>query len=274
MRNKKVAAAVLLLSTLVIGACGTGGDNAGNANSADSQSSAEVTQSEKVYQNMYDDSLVLFESGKYSEAGGTIDLLLQNDLSEYADLEAKAQELRGKINSAQVETMKEEPTYELVENSDYKDERNSVLVSQEYTESTGNDILEASDEEIKTWLANKEQEKSQSESSAESTEPEESGNTESKASENTETEATLTPEEEEVFVLEQVVAQTGISPENNQFFTSKISEDAYQVEIRNSHEVDGVEISNMVGMFEYNLSTKKVEKMNPVTGEYEVVNPQ
>ena len=272
MRNKKVATAVLFLSTLVIGACGNGGDSAGNASSADSQSSAEVTQSEEIYQNMYDDSLVLFESEKYSEAGGIIDLLLQNDLSEYADLEAKAQELRDEISSAQVETIKEEPTYELVENSAYKDERNSVLISQDYTNDTGNNILEASDQEIETWLASKEQETnqpevSQSESSSESTE-----STETEESESAET--ALTPEEEEIFVLEQVIALTGISPEDNQFFTSKLNEDTYQVEIRNSHEVDGVEISNMVGMFEYSMSKEEVKRMNPVTGEYEIVEPQ
>lgn len=275
MRNKKVAATVLLLSTLVIGACGNGGDSASNASSADSQSSAEVTQSEEIYQNMYDDSLVLFESEKYSEAGGTIDLLLQNDLSEYPDLEAKAQELRDEISSVQAQTIKEEPTYELVENSAYKDERNSVLISQDFANDTGNDILEVSDEEIETWLASKEQETSQpevsqSESSSESTESAES--TETEESESVET--ALTPEEEEIFVLEQVIAQTGISPENNQFFTSKLDDDTYQVEIRNSHEVDGVEISNMVGMFEYTLSAEQVKRMNPVTGEYEVVNPQ
>lgn len=271
MRNKKVATAVLFLSTLVIGACGNGGDSANSASSAESQSSSEVTQSEEIYQNMYDDGLILFESEKYSEAGGIIDLLLQNDLSEYADLEAQAQELREKISSAQVETIKEEPTYELVENSAYKDERNSVLISEDYMKATGKSIMEASDEEIETWLASKEQEtsqpevnQSQSNSESESTETEESESTE----------PALTPEEEEVFVLEQVVALTGISPENNQFFTSKLDEDTYQVEIRNSHEVDGVEISNMVGMFEYTLSTNEVEKMNPVTGEYEVVDPQ
>ena len=271
MRNKKIATAVLLLSTLVIGACGNGGDSASNASSADSQSSVEVTQSEEIYQNMYDDSLVLFESEKYSEAGGTIDLLLQNDLSEYPDLEAKAQELRDEISSVQVETIKEEPTYELVENSAYKDERNSVLISQEYANDTGNDILEVSDEEIETWLASKEQETSQPEiSQSQSSESTESTETEESES----AEPALTPEEEEIFVLEQVIAQTGISPENNQFFTSKLDDDTYQVEIRNSHEVDGVEISNMVGMFEYTLSAEQVKRMNPVTGEYEVVNPQ
>ncbi|MBM6615994.1 hypothetical protein JTF06_13965 [Desemzia sp. RIT804] len=272
MRNKKIATAVLLLSTIVIGACGNGGGNASNASSADSQSSAEVTQTEEIYQNMYDDSLILFESGKYSEAGGTIDLLLQNDLSEYADLEAKAQELRAEISSAQVESIKEEPTYELVENSAYKAERNSVLISQEYADATGNDILEASDEEIETWLANKEQEMNQSEDNQSQSSSESTESTESEESGSTET--VLTPEEEEIFVLEQVIALTGISPENNQFFTSKLNEDTYQVEIRNSHEVDGVEISNMVGMFEYSLSTEEVKKMNPVTGEYEIVDPQ
>lgn len=259
MKHKKVASAILLLSTLVIGACGNGENNAATSSSQGVESSVETTQSESVYQNMYDESLVLYESGKYSEAGGTLELLLQNDLSEYEELETKALELKEKITAAQVETAKEEPVNEVVEDSEYKDERNSVLVSQEYSDETGKDIATVSDEELASWLTEKEETK-QTETVTEESE--------------SASESEMTAEEEEIYVLDQVIAQTGISPAENQFFTSKIGEDTYQVEIRHSHEVDGVEISNMIGMFEYSLSEDQVKRMNPVTGEYEVVAPQ
>lgn len=260
MKNKKVTSAILLLSTLVIGACGNGENSAATSNSQEIESSVETTQSESVYQNMYDESLVLYESGKYSEAGGTLELLLQNDLSEYGELETKALELKEKITAAQVETAKEEPVNEVVEDSEYKDERNSVLVSQEYSDETGKDIATVSDEELASWLTEKEETK-QTETVTEE-------------SESTASESEMTAEEEENYVLDQVIAQTGISPSENQFFTSKIGEDTYQVEIRHSHEVDGIDISNMIGMFEYSLSEDQVKRMNPVTGEYEVVAPQ
>lgn len=259
MKHKKVASAILLLSILVIGACGNGENNAATSSSQEVESSVETTQSESVYQNMYDESLVLYESGKYSEAGGTLELLLQNDLSEYEELETKALELKEKITAAQVETAKEEPVNEVVEDSEYKDERNSVLVSQEYSDETGKDIATVSDEELASWLTEKEETK-QTETVTEESE--------------SASESEMTAEEEEIYVLDQVIAQTGISPAENQFFTSKIGEDTYQVEIRHSHEVDGVEISNMIGMFEYSLSEDQVKRMNPVTGEYEVVAPQ
>lgn len=259
MKHKKVASAILLLSTLVIGACGNGENSAATSSSQEVESSVETTQSESVYQNMYDESLVLYESGKYSEAGGTLELLLQNDLSEYEELETKALELKEKITAAQVETAKEEPVNEVVEDSEYKDERNSVLVSQEYSDETGKDIATVSDEELASWLTEKEETK-QTETVTEESE--------------SASESEMTAEEEEIYVLDQVIAQTGISPAENQFFTSKIGEDTYQVEIRHSHEVDGVEISNMIGMFEYSLSEDQVKRMNPVTGEYEVVAPQ
>jgi len=260
MKHKKVASAILLLSTLVIGACGNGENSAATSSSQEVESSVETTQSESVYQNMYDESLVLYESGKYSEAGGTLELLLQNDLSEYEELETKALELKEKITAAQVETAKEEPVNEVVEDSEYKDERNSVLVSQEYSDETGKDIATVSDEELASWLTEKEETK-QTETVTEE-------------SESAASESEMTAEEEENYVLDQVIAQTGISPSENQFFTSKIGEDTYQIEIRHSHEVDGVEISNMIGMFEYSLSEDQVKRMNPVTGEYEVVAPQ
>lgn len=278
MKNKRSKLAVVFLSTLIIGACGNGENNTSAASSSESEVSSETTQGSQAYQKMYDDALALYEAGKYSEASGSIGLLLQNDLSDQGDLETQAKELQEKINTAQVEAVKEDESYSLIENSKYKTERDSVIIGEKFAAETGKDIKEATDEEIEAWLAEQETVQTEpvesSEESTESTETEaaqsESSSSESET-ESSEKQTTMTPEEEQIYVLEQVIAKTGISPQDNQFFTSKINDTTYQVEIRHSHEVDGVGISNMVGMYQYDLATEKVQKMDPITGEYQPV---
>ena len=46
---------------------------------------------------MYTDGLAQYDAEKYDEAAGTIGLLLQNDLSEYNDIETKATSLKEDI---------------------------------------------------------------------------------------------------------------------------------------------------------------------------------
>lgn len=274
MKNKKSRLAVVFLSTLIIGACGNGETNSGASNSQESEVSSEATQGSQAYQKMYDDALALYEAGKYSEAGGSIGLLLQNDLSGYEDLEADAKALQEKINSAQVAEVKEDESYELTENSKYKEERNSVMITEKFEADTGKGIKEATDEEIASWLAEDETvQAAPQESSEESTESEtaESESQSESQSESAEEQTEMSSEEEQVYVLEQVIATTGISAEDNQFFTSKVDDNTYQVEIRHSHEVDGVGISNMVGMYQYDLETGAVLKMDSITGEYQSV---
>lgn len=272
MKNKKSQLAVVFLSTLIIGACGNGETNSGTASSSESESavSSEVSQGNQAYQKMYDDALALYEAEKYSEAGGTVGLLLQNNLSEYPDLEAEAKELQEKIQTSHVEVVKEDESYELMEKSEYKDERNSIIISEKFAADTGKDTKEATDEEMKTWLA--EEKTVQAESAAPESESVESESESSATeSESSAEETVMSPEEEQIHVLNEVIAITGIDPQDNQFFTSKVDDNTYQVEIRHSHEVDGVGISNMVGMYRYDLATEKVQKMDPVTGKYQAV---
>lgn len=267
MKNKRSKLAVVFLSTLIIGACGNGETNSGTASSQESEVSSEATQGSQAYQKMYDDALALYEAEKYNEAGGSIGLLLQNDLSEYPELEADAKELQEQINAAQVEAVTEDESYELTENSQYKNERESVIVAEEFAADTDKNIKDATDEEIAAWLAK--EENVQTEPAAETQESAES--TESTESEPAEEEAELSPAEEQIQAMEAVIAAAGISPQDNQFFTSKIDDTTYQVEIRHSHEVDGVGISNMVGMYRYDTKTGEVLKMDSITGEYQPV---
>lgn len=268
MKKKWSRLLFISLSMVALSACGTNNENEG-ASSEATQSESVVSEStisestssqtedstteeislQEKYDKMYTDGLAQYEAGKYDEAAGTIGLLLQNDLSEYSEVETKATSLNEDITLAQAEEAKADEATALIENSEYKTERTSDLATAEFSEATGKDIKTVSDDEISTWLSDKEA--AIEESSSETTE--------------------ATPEEELTEVLDQIVAITGISPEDNQFYATKTNEQTYTVEIRHSHEVDGVGISNMVGMFEYNLETKELKKMDPLTGEYTVI---
>lgn len=271
MKKKWSRLLIISLSMMALSACGTNNENEGATSEATQSESmvsesaisettssqvadSSIKESEEVslqekYNKMYTDGSDQYHAGKYDEAAGTIELLLQNDLSEYSDIETKATSLKEQITLAQAEEAKASEATALIENSAYKTERTSDLAAAEFAEATGKDIKTVSDDEISSWLSDKEA------ATAESS--------------NATTEAT--PEEEMTTVLDAVVSITGISPEDNQFYATKTNEQTYTVEIRHSHEVDGVGISNMVGMFEYNLATKELKKMDPLTGEYSVV---
>lgn len=264
---------IISLSMVALSACGTNNENEGatseatqsesvvsestvseSSSSQATDSSTEGVSLQETYSKMYTDGLAQYDAEKYDEAAGTIGLLLQNDLSEHNDIETKATSLKEDITLAQAEKAKADEATALIENSTYKTERTSDLAAEEFSTATGKDIKTASDDEIGSWLTEKD--------TAAKEEAE-------KASQET-AEVTPTPEEELNAVLNEVVSITGISPEDNQFYATKTNEQMYTIEIRHSHEVDGVGISNMVGMFEYNLATKELKKMDPLTGEYSV----
>lgn len=266
---------IISLSMVALSACGTNNENEGatseatqsesvvsestvseSSSSQATDSSTEEVSLQETYNKMYTDGLAQYDAEKYDEAAGTIGLLLQNDLSEYNDIETKATSLKEDITLAQAQKAKADEATALIENSTYKTERTSDLAAEEFSTATGKDIKTASDDEIGRWLTEKD---AVAKEAAD------------KASQET-TEATPTPEEELNAVLNEVVSITGISPEDNQFYATKTSEQIYTIEIRHSHEVDGVGISNMVGMFEYDLATKELKKMDPLTGEYSVFN--
>lgn len=272
MKKKWSNLAIISLSILVLSACGTNNEKEGASTEATQSESvvSESTVSESIasestssqaaesatedvslqeqYDKVYADGLAQYDAGKYDEAAGTIGLLLQNDLSEYDEIKTKAVSLEEKITLVQAEEAKADEATAVIEKSTYKTERTSDLASSEFSEATGKDIKAVSDDEISTWISDKE------------------AAVEEVLKETTQ----ATPEEEMTEVLDQVVAITGISAEDNQFYATKTDEQTYTVEIRHSHEVDGVGISNMVGMFKYDLTTKELKKMDPLTGEYSV----
>lgn len=271
--TKKLAVFFIATTSLfLLSACDETKENTSVESSTSSsealiEDSSKLTQPEEsVYRSMYQASLAQFENGKLDEAAGTIENVLESDLSGDTELKEQATELKIKINTAQAEKVKSDETVVLLENSAYKTERVSDLAATEFKEATGEDIKSVSDDKIKTWLAEKEvTENSTTASSIASSE-----NTISSSSVSSSTAPVISAEEERIMVLEKIIALTGISAQDNQFYSSKEDENTYQVEVRHSHEVDEVEISNMVGMFKYDLLTETLMKMDPLTGEYDV----
>lgn len=229
------------------------------------------------YQKLYDDSQAQYTAGKLNEAAGTIDLLLAKDLSNavFSDLKAKATTLKDEINQAQAEKAKEEEA--IVPDSKYKKERNSELIGKDFAAATGLDIKTASDDQIATWLAQRESDSAASQSSADSSANQSSSaSSDSSAAASSSTADTsssadssvVTPTYTDADIVQAVEKITGISSADNEYYVTKENDDVYQVEIRHSHTVGDTEISNMVGMFEYTISTKALTKLDPITGNY------
>ena len=216
---------------------------------------------QKEYQALYDSSQKQFDAGKLDDAAGTIEELLAKDLSNSlcADLKQQATELKTKINQAQAAKVKEEQV--VVPDSKYKTERNSELAGKEYTDATGKDIKTATDEEIAAWLATK-----NATQSSETTATDSSASAESSSTDSSQPEVSLDTEKNSV--LTAVAEMTGLLSEENQYYITKENADLFTVEIRHAHTVDGTEISNMLGMFQYTPSTKGLTKMDPMTGDY------
>jgi len=274
MKNWKKSA-VLLAGALILTACGTDTEVGTTDTSAQvdttaaqdttSQVTENETTAEDTYRGMLAQGREEYEAGLLDAAGGTITVLLQNDLSEYSELEAEAASLQEEIKTAQAEAAREKQETQ-PEESAYETERQSELAAEEFNKATGTDIQSASDEEIEQWLAEKEQaEVEQINQTTQDEEPD----TEENEPEVTEEELLL---QEQESVLDAVMDQLAMNPEGHEFFLVKIDEQTYQVEIRQPHAVEDVEISNMIGIFEYNMENETLKKMNPITGEFEEVS--
>lgn len=273
MKHWKTSALVLL-STVVLTACGTPAQEepVDTASQVDTTAQVDTTQTdtssavdtaeeeaEAGYREMLAQAEEEYEAGLLDAAGGTLALLLQNDLSAYPELEEEAVSLQENIHAEQAEAALAEQESQ-PEETEFAVERQSELAAEEFNKATGEDIQTADDEAIAEWLTEKEQAEAE-QIEAEEDEAEEAPSEEERLQEEQET------------VLDSVINQLGLDPAGHEFFLVKIDEQTYQVEIRQPHAVEDVEISNMIGIFEYNMADETLEKMNPITGEFEPYTP-
>ena len=108
-----------------------------------------------IYRNMLNEAKKQYQNGELDAASGTLQLLLQNELSNEKELKQEAEELQKEINLAQSKDKKNEELTKIKNETKYKTERVSDLAATEFEEDTGGNIVSASDSEIRTWLENK-----------------------------------------------------------------------------------------------------------------------
>lgn len=98
-------------------------------------------------------------------------------------------------------------------------------------------------------------------------------------SEETTTEKTETKEqktfasdkEAEDYAFNQSVDRLKLNNENYSIFVDRTDDQWVSIEVRETVKQDGVEWSNLIGLYRYDLQTDSIEKMDSVTGEYQTV---
>lgn len=249
-KRLKQTAGILLVSGLFLTACGK------TETKIEEPETEQSSTASAVYQNMLDEAKKQFEKGEFDAAAGTLSILFNNDLSGDPSLEKEAKELQRDVNQAQAKDEKSEKLAQTAQDSKYKTERYSSLAAKEFEQDTGKDITEVEDADIEEWLSAKQVEDDRRVSSKDSDEDAK--------------DETVEEMEEQEQVLKEVTETANLNPEGYEFFIIKTDDHEYQIEIRQPHEVDGVEVSNMIGIFRYDFESKMLEKMDPVTGEYDL----
>jgi len=199
-----------------------------------------------------------YYSGELDAAAGTLSRLLQNDLSENELLKAEAEDLKEEISQQQAENAK--ALAEIQVASEYTEERQSTLLSEEYEAAKEQSLSEATDEELGSFLTEKEAEKNEPVVGAEAAD--ESDTTESSEK------SAMTKEEAENYAFEQVLTRDEVEGENYFYFVNYSEENWVQVEAREAVEQDGVTFSNLIGIYRYNVATDEMQKLDIITGEY------
>lgn len=244
-----------------LAACGNGADGSVVEPETEQETTSEVTANaeETDFQSMMDQAQAQYDAGKLDEAAGTLSLLLKEDLTNEPDIKTEAEELLEEINLAQSEQAKQ-VAEESSDKAGYQTERQSSVLGEEYLAATGESIEEATDDDLEEWLAAKE------------------ANAEAKVEENsteeteTEEQATFASDEAaEDYAFNQAIERLQLNKEGYTAFVDRTDDQWVSIEVRETVEQDGVEWSNMIGMYRYNLETDGIEKLDSITGEYQVV---
>ncbi|KRM92941.1 hypothetical protein [Liquorilactobacillus cacaonum] len=201
----------------------------------------QITAVQKEYQAVklakiyYDETLAYYNAGKYSEAGGSLQVLmaLSNKYQAVASYQEKVKGYQQKIATAQNQSQAAETSSANYKaSSGYTNARSSKIVSSTYASQTGNSISSATNSQVSSVVAE------------------------------------VTNDQ----VLTKFRAVTGIPQEaGDQYYVTKIDDSTYQIEIRHTSP-DNVNVSNLKGMYKYNYSTGKVQKADEITGEYVNIN--
>lgn len=228
-------------------------ENEGAGAQTESVSADQVIETAEEYANQG-----LFDKADYTLAQyqnnnqGNISAEENEQFNQMRDsmVQAKADRVR--------ETQSEAPAYIEV--------RESSVRRDEYQEDTGESIDQANDQEISTWLQEKETQKSQPQTE-ENTEASEA----SESSEQTSTSEEQAPTEFELenYALDQVVSQTNNYNSDYIYFAEAQEESWVAVEIREQQTDGATTWTNLIGMYRYNVETGELLTFDPITAEYQ-----
>lgn len=210
------------------------------------------------YQLVLDQARAQLDAEEYDAATTTLTDLLEQDLSDYPEIEAEANELLDEVHTRMAERARE-VAGATEENSEFATIRQSSIYAQKFLEDTGIEITEASDEEIHAWF---------DENEVEADEP-----LEDEVGDESGSARFSTPEEAVDYAFDQTVERLDwnntLDPETSQFFVSDIDEEGWvKIEVRQKQQTDEVEWSTMVGIYRFNLETDQLQRLDPITGEY------
>lgn len=211
----------------------------------DAEEEAEESLEQEHYQSLLDKAREEYEVGQLDAAAGTLSVLLQNDMTDHEAIKTEAENLKEEIHVLQAENARE-VAGAYSEDSTYQDERQSAILAEEYLESTGLSIEEATDEELMEWFIQREADGDQAEEAEE-----------------------WTKEEAENYAFDQLLLLEDLNYEAYIFFVNLMEDDWVQLEVREPVEQDGVTWSNLIGLYRFNVSTDELLKLDIVTGEYQ-----
>jgi hypothetical protein len=248
---------VMMTTGFVLAACGETEEQA----QPEEVENVEVVEEDHGYQEWLDHARSQMADEQYDAAAGTLSQLLDEDLSDYPEVESEAEALLEEVHTALAEEARQVAGTS-AEGSQYTEERQSTLMAEEYLAATGQEISEATDEEIEAWLASREE--------AAAEEVEEVAE-EEEQEEQEESPRFATNAEAEEYAFTQTVERLNLSAENVFSFVNIQSEGWIQIEVRETHEADGVEWSTMKGIYRYNVETDELQVQDPLTGEFTTV---
>ena len=182
-----------------------------------------VTNLTKQYQILslaktyYQEVKTYYIAKKYVAAGGSLQALMALNTKQKAvlNLQKKAQSYEKLIAQQQITPA----------------DKTATLIKNEYEKQTGQEITNASDEQVKKITQDL-----------------------------TNTQVITAFKQATVYPSE-----TG-----DQYYVQKLSENQYQIEIRNTTQNE--QVVNLKGMYKFNTQTKKAQKLNEITGQYVDIN--
>ena len=81
--------------------------------------------------------------------------------------------------------------------------------------------------------------------------------------------STATPNRSDADVLNSFIAASGLQQrEGNYYFVQSQGNGQYRVEVRNTGKDQDQNVANLTGLYNYNANNNQVQKMDPITGQF------